>query len=52
VAAGGSGHGFKYAPLLGGIIADVLERKPNADAARFAWRRPGRRRSEQARLTD
>jgi glycine/D-amino acid oxidase-like deaminating enzyme len=49
VATGGSGHGFKFAPLLGGIIADVLERKPNTDAQRFAWRRPGGRRAEQAR---
>ena len=49
VATGGSGHGFKFAPLLGGIIADVLERRPNTDAQRFAWRRPGERRAEQAR---
>ena len=49
VAAGGSGHGFKFAPLLGQIIADVLERKPNREAQRFAWRQPGERRAEQAR---
>ena len=49
VATGGSGHGFKYAPLLGGIVADVLERRPNRDAQRFAWRAPGERRAEQAR---
>jgi glycine/D-amino acid oxidase-like deaminating enzyme len=49
VAAGGSGHGFKFAPLLGQIIADVLERKPNREAQRFAWRQPGQRRAEQAR---
>jgi len=49
VAAGGSGHGFKFAPVLGGIIADVLERKPNPYAPRFAWRRRGELKAEQAR---
>jgi hypothetical protein len=28
VAAGGSGHAFKFAPVIGQVIADVLERKP------------------------
>jgi len=41
VAAGGSGHGFKFAPVLGEIIADVVERKPNLYSARFAWRKRG-----------
>jgi len=41
VAAGGSGHGFKFAPVLGEIIADVVERRPNPWSARFAWRDPG-----------
>ncbi len=49
VAAGGSGHGFKFAPVLGEIVADVVERKPNAAATRFAWREPGARRTEQTR---
>ena len=49
VAAGGSGHGFKFAPVLGAIIADVLERKPNPYAERFAWRARGTQKSEQAR---
>ncbi len=50
VAAGGSGHGFKFAPMLGGIIADVVEQKPNRFAARFAWReRTGDARKEAAR---
>ncbi len=49
VAAGDSGHGFKFAPLLGGIIADVVERKPNPDSGRFAWRHLGAARREQAR---
>ncbi|NIS32397.1 MAG: FAD-dependent oxidoreductase, partial [Actinobacteria bacterium] len=40
VACGGSGHGFKFMPVLGPIIADVVEQKPNADASRFRWREP------------
>lgn len=49
VASGGSGHGFKFAPMLGPIIADVVERRPNRYAQRFAWRNPGDRRTEAAR---
>jgi sarcosine oxidase / L-pipecolate oxidase len=49
VAAGDSGHGFKFAPVLGRIAADVLERKPNRYASRFAWRLRGRLKTEQAR---
>jgi glycine/D-amino acid oxidase-like deaminating enzyme len=40
VCAGDSGHAFKFAPVLGSIIADVLEHKPNRYARRFAWRQP------------
>jgi sarcosine oxidase/L-pipecolate oxidase len=49
VAAGGSGHGFKFAPALGGIIADALERKENRFGARFRWRPAGPRKHEKAR---
>jgi sarcosine oxidase len=38
VAAGDSGHGFKFAPVFGPLIADVVERRPNPWAARFRWR--------------
>lgn len=38
VAAGDSGHGFKFAPVLGALIADVVEGKPNPWGPRFAWR--------------
>jgi len=38
VAAGDSGHGFKFGPVLGPLIADVVEGKPNDWAARFRWR--------------
>ena len=41
VATGGSGHGFKFAPVLGNIISDVVERHPNPWASRFSWREPG-----------
>ena len=42
VATGGSGHGFKFAPVLGEVIADVVERRPNPYSARFAWRPRGK----------
>lgn len=52
VATGGSGHGFKFAPVLGPIIADVLEGKSNPFAARFAWRERGALAKEEARYND
>jgi glycine/D-amino acid oxidase-like deaminating enzyme len=51
VAAGDSGHGFKFAPVLGEVIADVVERRPNRYAARFAWRERGEPAAEDARYT-
>ena len=36
VASGGSGHAFKFAPLLGGWIADAVE--GGAAEERFRWR--------------
>ncbi|MCA1827012.1 MAG: FAD-dependent oxidoreductase [Myxococcales bacterium] len=36
VAAGDSGHGFKFAPILGELIADVVEGRNNP--AKFRWR--------------
>jgi glycine/D-amino acid oxidase-like deaminating enzyme len=52
VACGGSGHAFKFAPMLGPLIADIVEGRPNPWARRFAWRAPGPRRTEQARHLD
>ncbi len=49
VAAGDSGHGFKFAPVLGALIADVIERRPNAWSARFRWRTRERDAKEAAR---
>jgi glycine/D-amino acid oxidase-like deaminating enzyme len=41
VAAGGSGHGFKFGPMLGGLIADVVEERPNPYKEKFRWRELG-----------
>lgn len=38
VAAGDSGHAFKFTPVLGGLIADVIERKTQPLATRYRWR--------------
>src|SRR6266550_2365137 len=42
VASGDSGHGFKFAPVLGALIADVVQGRPDPLQSRFAWR-PGLR---------
>jgi glycine/D-amino acid oxidase-like deaminating enzyme len=54
VAAGGSGHAFKFAPLLGDMIAEVvLDGSESTESvewrARFAWRATGTGKREQAR---
>ncbi len=49
VAAGDSGHAFKFAPVLGGLIADAIEAKPNPWSPRFRWRTRGRDANEAAR---
>lgn len=38
VAGGGSGHAFKFAPVLGDMIADALEGAPHPALSRFRWR--------------
>ena len=38
VAAGDSGHGFKFGPVLGEIIADAVEGKDNPLLKKFRWR--------------
>ena len=38
VAAGDNGHGFKFAPVLGEIIADAVEGKDNPLLGKFRWR--------------
>jgi glycine/D-amino acid oxidase-like deaminating enzyme len=49
VAAGGSGHGFKFAPVLGEIVADLVEDRPNRWLERFRWRQREGSRTEHAR---
>ncbi len=38
VACGGSGHGFKFTPLLGEIVADRVENIQHPFAKKFKWR--------------
>lgn len=51
VATGGSGHGFKFAPILGDLIADAVEGRENDWLDRFRWRElsAGTRGEEAAR---
>jgi glycine/D-amino acid oxidase-like deaminating enzyme len=49
VASGDSGHGVKFAPVLGEVIADAIEDKPSRFTARFGWRTPAARKAEGAR---
>ncbi len=46
LATGGSGHAYKFAPVLGAIIADAVEGRP---LAKFRWRAPAPRSEEAAR---
>jgi glycine/D-amino acid oxidase-like deaminating enzyme len=38
VATGGSGHAFKFAPVLGDVIATIALGEPHALAGKFRWR--------------
>jgi glycine/D-amino acid oxidase-like deaminating enzyme len=38
VATGDSGHAFKFAPVLGRLIADAAEGRTSSAGDRFAWR--------------
>lgn len=49
VVAGDSGHAFKFAPVMGDLIADVVETKDNPFKARFRWRSPSGQTNEGAR---
>ena len=46
VAAGGSGHAFKFAPVLGGLVADAVEGRASRWSPRFRWREAKRAREE------
>lgn len=51
VAAGDSGHAFKFTPVLGEIIADVVEEKDNAWALKYRARQPTAVGSDGARAS-
>jgi glycine/D-amino acid oxidase-like deaminating enzyme len=38
IATGDCGHGFKFAPVLGEIVADAVEAKENPLLEKFRWR--------------
>ena len=38
VATGGSGHGFKFAPVIGELIADAVLGRSNPFSHKFRWR--------------
>lgn len=40
VASGGSGHAFKFLPVLGEHVVDVVEKKDTAYTNLFKWREP------------
>lgn len=52
VASGGSGHGFKFGPVIGSLIADAAEGVANPELARLAWRPAAKPDREQARCSD
>lgn len=52
VVAGGSGHGFKFAPCIGKLVLDCIAKKDTPRLQKFRWRpelRPPRM-AEEARL--
>ena len=49
VVAGDSGHGLKFAPVVGAVVADAIEGKASPRTARFAPRPLASRRAEDAR---
>ena len=51
LATGGSGHAFKFAPILGTCVADVLEGRTNIFTSRFKWRDISHSHSEASRAS-
>lgn len=51
VGSGGSGHGFKMGPVIGGMIADMAQFGRHDWSERYAWRKldSNTRQSEEAR---
>lgn len=55
IAAGDSGHGFKFAPIFGDIIADAVEGNENPLLKKFRWRpevQPGQEKEGARYLTE
>ncbi|KAI9320296.1 FAD dependent oxidoreductase [Zopfochytrium polystomum] len=52
VASGGSGHAFKFSPVIGDVVADLIEGKPSPFRALFGWRVPGDNSAEDRVLKD
>jgi glycine/D-amino acid oxidase-like deaminating enzyme len=52
VASGGSGHGFKFAPMIGGLVADAVEGRSNRWSERFRWRTSASPGAEAARFVE
>lgn len=52
VAAGGSGHGFKFGPVLGPLVADAVEGVDDPRLVRFRWRPEAPDRREDARAPE
>ena len=50
-ATGGSGHAFKFAPVLGELVANRVDGTDDPRLARFRWRAPTTHRAEAARYT-
>ncbi|KAI8903570.1 FAD dependent oxidoreductase [Gorgonomyces haynaldii] len=38
LATGGSGHAFKFAPVIGRIVVDVIMNRTSAETQKFGWR--------------
>jgi glycine/D-amino acid oxidase-like deaminating enzyme len=54
VAAGGSGHAYKFGPLIGEWVADAVEGTPDPALSRFQWRdlKPDTRGEEASRYRE
>ena len=52
IAAGDSGHAFKFTPVMGEIIADVVEGNANPWTQRYRWREKTAAHSDGARATE
>ena len=52
VASGDSGHAFKFAPVLGELIADRVERRANPILSRYGARTAGSESRDSARAVE